>query len=264
MIKKNIFSGIQWTSIKTELQKRSQLYLIMILLTLFVVFILGFFTNLFANQILGEQEMNVSLYEVEEPNLENNFSVSDIQRIQETSVEQVLDMEQPKIEEREVFSEARAEVPEDAKSKVAAIEESPEQVAKKGKRRSLTDQDLEALYRIVEAEATQEDIVGRILIANVIFNRVDHDGFPNTIYDVIHHKIKGRAQFSPIDDRRYFTVTVSDKTKEAVKRALDGEDYSEGALFFAARSMASQKAMGWFDRNLKQVKKHGIHEFFTY
>ncbi|MGF7184940.1 spore germination cell wall hydrolase CwlJ-like protein [Desulfitispora alkaliphila] len=128
----------------------------------------------------------------------------------------------------------------------------------------LSEKDLIALERIVEAEATGEDIMGRIMVANVVFNRVNSANFPNTVYDVIHQRINGRAQFSPIDDNRYYTVTVSDKTREAVDRALAGETYAEDALFFMARSMASEAGITWFDRNLTKIKKHGAHEFFTY
>lgn len=129
---------------------------------------------------------------------------------------------------------------------------------------NITEKDVEALERIVEAEAPDEDMIGKILIANVVLNRVESDEFPNTAYSVIHQRINGRAQFSPLDDGRYNTVTVSQSSKEAVQSALAGEDYSQGALFFAARSLASNRAMSWFDTNLNLLFEHGVHEFFTY
>lgn len=128
----------------------------------------------------------------------------------------------------------------------------------------LSMRDYTALVRIVEAEATDEDLVGKILIANVVMNRVEVDGFPNGIYEVVHEKIGGRAQFSPIDDKRYYSVKVTDTTVEAVEAALRGVDYSEGALFFVAKSLASDRAGSWFDRNLEFVKKEGVHSFYKY
>ncbi|GMQ56351.1 hypothetical protein AN1V17_07440 [Vallitalea sediminicola] len=127
---------------------------------------------------------------------------------------------------------------------------------------NISAKDYEALTRIVEAEATGEDLIGRILIVNVVMNRVKSSNFPNNIYDVVHQSSNGRAQFSPITDGRYFSVKVSDKTKKAVESAFSGEDYSQGALYFAARCFASEKAMSWFDNNLTKVYKHGVHEFF--
>lgn len=127
-----------------------------------------------------------------------------------------------------------------------------------------TEMDYIALVNIVEAEATGEDIIGKILVANVVLNRVKSERFPDSIYDVVYQKINGKAQFSPIDDGRMGSLPISESTYEAVERALKGEDYSKGALFFVARSIASENAVSWFDENLKKVTEHGVHEFFTY
>ena len=73
------------------------------------------------------------------------------------------------------------------------------------------------LERIVEAEAGDQDLKGRILVANVIMNRVKSKHFPNTIKAVVF----AHRQFSPIQNGRYYRVTVSQKTKKAVKKALE-------------------------------------------
>ena len=57
-------------------------------------------------------------------------------------------------------------------------------------------------------------------------------------------------------------VDVTEETIEAVERALNGEDYSEGALYFAARRYANSNHMSWFDRNLTKLFRHGNHEFY--
>lgn len=127
----------------------------------------------------------------------------------------------------------------------------------------ITEEDKEILLRIVEAEATCEDVKGRMLVANVIMNRVLSKGFPNSVAEVVFQNNGVTYQFSPIKDGRYWTVEISEETREAVERVLAGEDYSQGALFFAARSMANQKAMSWFDTSLKFLFRHGVHEFFA-
>lgn len=129
---------------------------------------------------------------------------------------------------------------------------------------TLSAEDYTAMIRIVEAEATDEDLIGKILIANVVMNRVEVEGFPNNIYDVVHQKYNGRAQFSPIDDGRYYSVSITNSTEEAVAAALSGADYSEGALFFVAKSLASKSAGSWFDRDLSFIMKHGVHSFYKY
>lgn len=127
----------------------------------------------------------------------------------------------------------------------------------------ITPEDKEVLLRIVEAEATGEDVKGRMLVANVILNRVVSEEFPNSIPEVVFSHRGDTYQFAPVKDGRYWTVRITDKTKEAVERVLAGEDYSQGALYFAARRMASQKAMRWFDTALTYLFTYGVHEFFT-
>ena len=125
-----------------------------------------------------------------------------------------------------------------------------------------TDKEVEMLERIVQAEAGSEDMKGRILVANVVLNRVSNKNFPDTVKQVIFQNSDGEYQFSPVADKRYWSVKVSKKTKEAVQRALQGEDYSDGALYFMARKRAKASNAKWFDDNLKWLFKHGGHEFY--
>ena len=128
----------------------------------------------------------------------------------------------------------------------------------------MSDTDYDNLLHIVEAEAGTEDIKGRVLIANVIMNRLSHEEFPDTITGVILDQRNGIPQFSPVYDGKFYEVTVTDETREAVKQALEGTDYSEGALFFVQRSAADKKNVSWFDTDLKKLFKYGVHEFYTY
>lgn len=120
----------------------------------------------------------------------------------------------------------------------------------------------EVLLRIVEAEATGEDIKGKMLVANVILNRVKSSQFPDTVKGVVFQKNGRTTQFSPIADGRYWSVTISKETKEAVNRVLNGEDESQGALYFSARSRANKSNMNWFDNHLTWLFKYGGHEFY--
>lgn len=126
----------------------------------------------------------------------------------------------------------------------------------------VTKEEVKMLEQIVEAEATGEDIIGKILVANVIFNRMADDEFPDKVKEVIFQKVGDDYQFSPISDKRYWSVKVTAETKEAVQRAINGEDHSEGALYFMARRIARKSSAKWFDNNLQWLFKHGEHEFF--
>lgn len=128
----------------------------------------------------------------------------------------------------------------------------------------MSDEDYDTLLRIVEAEAGSEDIKGRVLVANVIMNRVKSEDFPNTVTEVVWDNSDGVPQFSPTYDGRINEVAVFDETREAVKQALKGTDYSEGALFFIQKSAAEEHNVKWFEKDLKRLFKYGVHEFYTY
>lgn len=126
----------------------------------------------------------------------------------------------------------------------------------------ITTQDYENMLRIVEAEAGGEDRTGKVLVANVIINRVKDDAFPDSVTEVIFQQTNGVCQFSPIRDGRFYSVSVSEETIEAVEAALCGEDCSKGALYFMARKAADKDKAAWFDRNLTRLFAYGGHEFF--
>ena len=121
-----------------------------------------------------------------------------------------------------------------------------------------TESDYNVLLRIVQAEAGGCDMKGKILVANVILNRVESDEFPDTITDVVYEK----RQFSPVSNGSINRCKVEQETVEAVDRALAGEDYSEGALFFMNRRASSGSNVRWFDTHLDYLFQHGGHEFF--
>lgn len=126
----------------------------------------------------------------------------------------------------------------------------------------LSDQDYNTLLRIVEAEAGGEDEDGKLLVANVVLNRVNSKTFPDTVTDVVMQKEQGVAQFSPTVDGRFQNVRISKETYAAVERALYGEDISQGALYFCARQKADSEKLKWFDRKLTRLFSYGNHEFF--
>lgn len=122
--------------------------------------------------------------------------------------------------------------------------------------------DCQILERIVEAEAGGENFTGKVLVANVILNRVKSKSFPSTIEAVVFAHSGSRYQFSPISDGRYYEVTVSQSTKKAVRSALNGNDPSKGALYFMERSYADSSNVRWFDQALTKLFRYGCHEFY--
>ena len=161
--------------------------------------------------------------------------------------------------QNEVVTEdnVETEIPTEETVEQVVVEVTPEALT--GNSFSLEDQEYQVLLKIVEAEAGCEDTEGRMLVANVVMNRVRTGYFPNTVTEVVYQRQDGTAQFSPVSDGRIDTVNVSQGTIDAVARVMNGEDISQGALFF--RSVRSRS--GWFDQKLSRVLEHGNHIFYT-
>ncbi len=126
----------------------------------------------------------------------------------------------------------------------------------------LSDKDYEVLLRIVEAEAGGEDETGKLLVANVVLNRVESDEFPDTVTEVVFQREGNCYQFSPVGNGRYDSVIVSEETYQAVDRALSGEDLSEGALYFVSEKYADPEKLAWFHNSLTLLRSHGGHNFY--
>lgn len=127
----------------------------------------------------------------------------------------------------------------------------------------LTDQEKDILYRIVEAEAGGEDYKGKILVANVILNRVVDSNFPDSVEGVVFQKsASGTYQFSPIADGRYDEVTISKETIEAVNKAIKGIDPTQGSLYFMNPDIAQEKNVIWFNAALQYLFTYGGHAFY--
>ena len=169
------------------------------------------------------------------------------------------------LEETEAVKQIQLDVEMEliAAESVAAMQNDlAKETAREENKIQLSQKDKEILLRIVEAEATGEDIIGKMLVANVILNRVNSGKFPDSVEAVVFQRSGSKYQFSPIRDGRYYRVNITESTKEAVERVLYGEDRSQGALYFMSRRQANKNNVRWFDRSLTRVLEYGTHEFY--
>lgn len=89
------------------------------------------------------------------------------------------------------------------------------------------DDDIQLLAACVEAEAGNQSLYGKRLVADVILNRVDSDIFPNTIHGVITQP----HQFSTYWNGAMDKAEVTDETYQAVYMELNQISYP-GVVFF--------------------------------
>mgnify|MGYP002516721462 FL=1 len=91
--------------------------------------------------------------------------------------------------------------------------------------------ELELLACIVWAEAGNQDLHGKELVADVVLNRMDDPRFPDTIKEIIFQKGQFSTARNGALDKAYYNVTQ--ECFDAVANELQSRNDSE-ALFFCA------------------------------
>ena len=118
---------------------------------------------------------------------------------------------------------------------------------------NMTAEEYEMLLRIVEAEAGGEDTEGKILVANVVLNRVESSRFSSTVRGVLY----ARDQFTPVMDGSFDEAVPNDACRNALDMVIHGWDESEGALFYEFCEGES-----WHSKNLKLLTEHCNTRFY--
>lgn len=86
---------------------------------------------------------------------------------------------------------------------------------------------VEMMARIVHGEARGEHYLGQVAVAAVVLNRVEAEGFPNTIAQVILQ----RNAFTAVHDGQY-DLLPNEEAYRAVRDAWTGADPSRGAVYY--------------------------------
>ncbi|TYO97747.1 cell wall hydrolase [Desulfallas thermosapovorans] len=119
-------------------------------------------------------------------------------------------------------------------------------------------EDLLLLARAIYAEARGESFEGQVAVGAVILNRTRSPHFPNSIREVIYQRNRNLYQFTPVSDGT-INLSPDEKAIKAATRALEGEDPTNGALFFYNPRIASDQ---WI-KTLPVLTKIGSHVFAT-
>ena len=115
-----------------------------------------------------------------------------------------------------------------------------------------TEKELELLFRVVEAEATDYCVDCKSNVASVIFNRLKAGWWGGDLTK----NIMAKRQFEVITNGRYKRMTVTEETIQACEIAFDG-DTTQGALFFD-----STKGKSWAHRNKDYIFSDHAHWFY--
>ncbi len=136
-------------------------------------------------------------------------------------------------EQKRIEAENKAREEEIARKK--AEEEARKQAEEEQRRfeeslsaSGMSEEDFNALCKIVQAEDGHDTIEGKIGIVNVILNRVRSPQYPNTIMGVL----TAPGQFGPVSSGKFAAAVPNASTISAVKKAVAGENTVGNALYF--------------------------------
>ena len=105
-----------------------------------------------------------------------------------------------------------------------------------GNTSSLSNSDLYLLSCCIYGEARGESYSGKVAVAAVILNRVEHKSFPNSIAGVIYQP----GAFTCVDDGQ-INLGTNDECTRAAQDALNGWDPSGGAIYYYNPKTATNK-----------------------
>jgi N-acetylmuramoyl-L-alanine amidase len=123
---------------------------------------------------------------------------------------------------------------------VPASEYTPEQL-----------EDWKLLAHLVYAEARGEPFWGQVAVAAVALNRLEHPDFPNTIYEIIFQP----RQFEVVANGSIYQ-TPNNLAYQAVREALEGQDPTDGSLFFWNPQKVGPRSWVWTRTVKLQIGNH--------
>ena len=119
------------------------------------------------------------------------------------------------------------------------------------------NEELYWLSRVIYAEAKDQPMAGLIGVGNVVYNRVESDDFPHTVFDVIFDN-KNAVQFDPTATGGI--LGEPDRRSEiAACLCMEGYNTVGDCMFFVNPDRGDST---WFDKELEFVVSLGDHDFY--
>ena len=130
----------------------------------------------------------------------------------------------------------------------------------------IEDGEKELLAQLIEAEAGNQDYTGKLLVADVVLNRVDSSKFPDTIEEVIFEKHQSKDgkwhwQFSTVMDGA-FDMAAYYISEDSFRAAAEEYDIWKSGAYVSSPYILSFTA-GGYNKYFKPAFKHGDHYFGT-
>lgn len=117
-----------------------------------------------------------------------------------------------------------------------------------------TEEEIELLARVINAEAYDEPFEGKVGVGAVVVNRLKSGRFGGSIKEIVYRP----GQFTVVRTGRINSLPLQEDSRQAALAALRGEDPTGGALYFNAARLATSG----FWRKLTLTTVIGDQAFF--
>lgn len=114
------------------------------------------------------------------------------------------------------------------------------------------------LSHIIAAESRGEPLYGKIAVGTVVYDRVESEKYPNTVYGVIFDMRHG-VQFAPAYTGSVFR-TPNEESIIAAKLCMDGARVPGEPFYFCTTEIMSTS---WAGKNRPYIETIGNHAFFA-
>ena len=125
-------------------------------------------------------------------------------------------------------------------------------IEKKDNTLTISNKEKNLIARLVNAEAEGEPYVGKVAVATVVLNRVEHKEFPDTVKEVIYEE----NAFEPVQNGS-IKESANKEAVKAVQEAVANQDKDDELLYFYNPETATSDWI--FSREV--IKTIGNHSF---
>ncbi len=112
------------------------------------------------------------------------------------------------------------------------------------------NEDITLIARAVHGESRGEPYIGKVAVAAVILNRVEHPSFPNTIAGVIYQP----GAFTAVSDGQ-INLSPDNESLKAARDAINGWDPTYGCRYYWNPATATSKWI-WSREVVIKIGKH--------
>lgn len=107
----------------------------------------------------------------------------------------------------------------------------------------LTDKEIHLIEATIQHEVGNFSETYQKLIAELIYNRLMSDEFPNTVEEVLYQE----NQFCGIEDWYSPNTEIDDTTKEIVEEVFNQDDTTHDAMYYYNPEFSADYAIRWFE-----------------